>query len=397
MHTSRPLWGGLLGALGVVGCSALIGVDGYRPCGGGECRASASDGGEDVAQNATDAGDGSCGDTTGDGNNCGRCGHSCLGGACQDSACVPVKVAELDHLTMGLPTGIVADANGIYFSTSDHVYALPIAAAVTKPNELFAIPQGFITALVQSPSTLYYTSFWYQPDGGDTGDVHSLTKAGGFDQQLGLSPTRPWSLRACGMFLCWVDGVGGEPINLYECSGSGCPSGPSLINDAPLPQALNAMEWDADETKAFYADGAGIHWAKHGQGTGIVSTHGGVETLRYSAANKRIYWIEQSNAQWGIYSCDPAQCGPSLKYLVPFDKPHLWDLELDANYMYYTDRSVVSGGVYRCPLAGCGTQPEAIATLQAEPTLMAVSDAIVTWVENSAEPAKAYMMWVAKP
>jgi hypothetical protein len=52
-----------------------------------------------------------CGDTSTDPNNCGSCGHSCLGGACVAGVCQPVVLAS------GVcPTSIAVDDTSVYFT-----------------------------------------------------------------------------------------------------------------------------------------------------------------------------------------------------------------------------------------------------------------------------------------
>ena len=53
---------------------------------------------------------GGCGDTTGSAANCGACGHSCNGGQCLMSQCLPVD------LTTGKPGAIAVDDTSVYWT-----------------------------------------------------------------------------------------------------------------------------------------------------------------------------------------------------------------------------------------------------------------------------------------
>lgn len=94
----------------VVACESFSSTDDEAP---------ANDGGVGVDGGSTDGnvsqGDGttSCGDTTSDPENCGSCGHSCLGGACTGSKCEAVTLAET---TATIPW-LVTDATRVIWLT----------------------------------------------------------------------------------------------------------------------------------------------------------------------------------------------------------------------------------------------------------------------------------------
>lgn len=68
-----------------------------------------------------------------DGNNCGRCGHSCLGGTCERARCVPIGVTPADTEVFAVNGGRVfsftqaqiirTDANGAHFLIADTTQA----------------------------------------------------------------------------------------------------------------------------------------------------------------------------------------------------------------------------------------------------------------------------------
>jgi hypothetical protein len=96
-----------------------------------------------------------------------------------------------------------------------------------------------------------------------------------------------------------------------------------------------------------------LHWAKFGIGTTDVMAEPGVKVLRYSPVTKRIYWIVEFSNLSGLFSCDPTKCTTTVVEMMPRAPRLLGRIALDSTHVYFTDKRAVSGGVYRCPLAGC--------------------------------------------
>src|SRR5206468_1326744 len=53
---------------------------------------------------------GPCGDILTSGDNCGRCGHSCLGGACADGGCQPLAIRSNTS-----PRNLAVDKDHVYW------------------------------------------------------------------------------------------------------------------------------------------------------------------------------------------------------------------------------------------------------------------------------------------
>ena len=297
--------------------------------------------------------------------------------------------------TIGVPSGIAVDATDVFFSSGEYIYHSPLVATTT-PNKTLFDSQNAITALTASPSTLFYTRYHYGPDGGDIGAAASVTKDG--QHRLVISPTSwsPREVRTCGQAICWIDGFQ-FPSNIFECSAapSGCDA-PSSFFSTPWPWPLESIDWDGDNSRVYFADALGLHWAKFGIGTTDVMAEPGVKVLRYSPVTKRIYWIVEFSNLSGLFSCDPTKCTTTVVEMMPRAPRLLGRIALDSTHVYFTDKRAVSGGVYRCPLAGCDAAPEVLATPQAGPTNVAVSDQVVAWVDELAEPTASYVVWVAK-
>jgi hypothetical protein len=84
-----------------------------------------------------------CADLETDSNNCGSCGHGCLGGACEGGFCQPVSVGPLPS---GTGQGLTLDANNVYYANfQGSLYSCPktgcttpttLATGLSNPNAL---------------------------------------------------------------------------------------------------------------------------------------------------------------------------------------------------------------------------------------------------------------------
>ncbi|MGZ5971439.1 MAG: hypothetical protein ACXWP4_27405 [Polyangiales bacterium] len=100
-----------IAAVATTGCNALLDVHDLEVAPVDAASADATDGG------ASEIGDtgGSCTDVLADPDNCGRCGHSCLGGECASGRCLPMLLANEGTSTLAVSPG----ADGYVFFTKD--------------------------------------------------------------------------------------------------------------------------------------------------------------------------------------------------------------------------------------------------------------------------------------
>ena len=158
--------------LGLAACSGILGltdptlVDNVGSDGGGS-DVSTFDG-----PAVTDAGsDGAhpCSDLKSDPNNCGACGHDCLGGACSNSVCQPALV--VDGAGKIAPFFMVESADTLYFTSYN---TIDVIANVAK------IPKSALAADSGAPAYTILGDFT-QGDGGNMyGDYpYQLSISGG--------------------------------------------------------------------------------------------------------------------------------------------------------------------------------------------------------------------------
>jgi hypothetical protein len=123
---------------------------------------------DDLDAAKPDTGSTGCGDTFTDPENCGECGHSCLGGACSESICAPEVLTD----KLNGPIAVVLGPTHAYVAenTGGHIYRLNDAGL-----ELIYDTKQAPTTLTMSGNRLYWgqqTSFLTTLiDGGDQHNV----------------------------------------------------------------------------------------------------------------------------------------------------------------------------------------------------------------------------------
>jgi len=93
---------------------------------------------------------------------CGRCGHDCLGGACNAGKCESVVVkGGLEN-----PVDLVADATSVYVTTRANGTVLRIAKADGK-TDVLASGHKEARGVTLDGQNLFWSNFDYDGDGGD--------------------------------------------------------------------------------------------------------------------------------------------------------------------------------------------------------------------------------------
>jgi hypothetical protein len=252
-------------AVGLSACTALLGVkDIYL-----DTDASASDdgGGSKDGPGNNDGtvgneggggdggGDGSCSDTQADPNNCGRCGHSCLGGQCTAGKCQPVE------LTRG-PAG----ATGIALDTTD----------------------------------VYWTSI-------TANSVHKVSKNGGTAATLAQAANgvdAPYGIFVEGGFVYWVNSALFTGT-VMRCPVAGCGAAPQMV-------AYNVNEPTdlvVDGTNVYFTESDGTRIArapKGGTSDGGVAVYPNTSSkpIHIALDGDHLFWIDDGSGDVQRVSID---------------------------------------------------------------------------------------------
>jgi hypothetical protein len=146
---------------------------------GNDTDAGASDGG--VANG--DKGGTCSADTQTDADNCGACGHSCLGGTCTAGVCTPVVIAED---VGGANPDIAVDDASIFFSTQNPGYGLSAIAkdGSGSPRQVLAFT-GNATVSFPGPFTLDAHDIYYVEGMGSPFTLGTVGKDGSNPKEVG--------------------------------------------------------------------------------------------------------------------------------------------------------------------------------------------------------------------
>jgi hypothetical protein len=343
-----------------------------------------------------------CVDFKTDPNNCGSCGHNCLGGDCDSGTCQPVDVVS------GQPglEGMITDGTYLYWTG----YGTPSS----------------------NPPTINYVAR-RRVDGSDVVKVLAANEVGG--TSLALASDK----------LYWIAGQ-----KLRSCDLPGCATGPT---DAIADTVHSSQGYDLlfePTKKGLYISSHSDYNSTNGAVTllaagsstpAVVGPNSiGASSLVRDAAN--VYWVatstysmDKANANGGLYRTrisdgvvtqlasgltgdilDLAIGGNALFFSGSIQKPvmvqgiiraplpnglplgalptfvdaiNVRGMVADDSYLYYAEWSLEgTGTVNRCPVAACPT-PEVIAPDAINPTMGAEDAVSIYWKSTTLLPGGA--------
>jgi hypothetical protein len=294
-----------------------------------------------------------CANLETDSNNCGSCGHGCLGGACQGGFCQPFSVGPVP--SPGTGQGLTIDTNNVYYATfQGSLYSCPKTGCTTPTT----LATGF-----SNPSALLYDSISHYIFVADTYNnaVEAYTTGGA----LAFTVT-PMSFGVSGPLAFTSDAN-----YIYAGVANGIVR---FTRDGQTQVQIAGYFVDSVETVALDPDSATIYGGTITEtgfmlsapidSTGTWSYFAGTDkTAQYNVSqiaiqNGKVYWINRGNyndngAGGGIFVCPTTGC--SSPTVVAGTTPLTWGecIFADATYMYY----VSDNNFNRCPLGGCPSGP----------------------------------------
>jgi hypothetical protein len=365
----------------------------------------------DAAQEAGHVGatDAACGSPT-DPENCGACGHSCLGGACSGGICQPVVLASgqgpsigtwgaaaacadagapvapcapdsgaLGGPDAGLPVGYCWQDAGVSYTEcgpDGGVLTGPTALATDGTNVFWIDVGGEVMRVpVTGGATVRVTSTAAAPSGiglddqyvyfssQETESIYRVAKLGGAPVSLTPVPAYGFAAPVISFVvsndsLYWVDGV-----LAYKCPSSGCTGAPRQIWD-PKSQSFTsespgaiavygsalyvAAQWDfSGDAGSFLASGITCPML------GAVNGPLDLQYYEIQADSEHVYALSNSAVLRGSCATNSEPTFLASGELPPY----LRGLALDASYVYWI---ALSGSAWTG--SGTMTGPSSLAT-----------------------------------
>jgi hypothetical protein len=271
-----------------------------------------------------------------DPDNCGACGHGCLGGACSGGQCQPIV------LTTGIAeaaTSITVDANNVYVATQAGLYACA-KSGCPSPTQLTAI--GAQTILFEPEYGYIFASRW----SGKYLDEDTVSGSSNYTASL-IYPNG-LAMDAQSVYVGFSGGI----VAAYK--------GPSAF-DAPrsivggLPSGVDAVAVDAAGGFVYGAGGGtGSIIRAATTGTGSFETYAtnqaGPSSIAVGGGN--VFWTnlgtDANHLQDGAaYLCAAGASCPSPTPLGGGD--YCTSVIVDDRRVYFDCNYTL----YQCPLAGC--------------------------------------------
>jgi hypothetical protein len=384
---------------GALACNALIGTkdlffqddggggssgDGGGGGGGGDTGVPpGSDGGGPPSDAPVTGDTGQCGDTQKSADNCGRCGHSCLGGTCDAGQCQPVTLAA--NIS---PRDLAVDAKHVYWIEPSTARAMQADKDGANPIQLGGGTSNYLTGLDIDDAS----AFWGTRDelllrckiGGCANTPAIVTSQITYMGDLAVDDTNGY----------WLQDT--DPATIKKAAKGG-------TNGAATQ--LVAETGDAGSYHHIATDGQYVYWTADDGKVRRIAVGGGAVTVVASATGsagglavdeQNVYFTAGDDPGTVNYAPKGGTSGGSALAAAQ----HLpIAVAVDANSIYWVNSAIgiseTSGTVMTCRIASC--TPTTLASAQRTPVSIAVDDTAVYWSNFDLGNSQGGIMKVAKP
>jgi hypothetical protein len=406
---------GLLGlGAGGFACANVLGIqdrtldpdlgDGGMVTGGDTGSPTGSEGG------APDAGDaGPCGNTQADPDNCGRCGHSCLGGGCEGGVCQPLTLADKIQAW-----DVAVDSQYVYWtqpsdglvmradkSTGDNKVTL-LSGPTTYVFYPYHIAIDQTNVYVSDIGTGYIVSCAIVGCGNNPTPVASFPDGG----TETMNQNQPNRLAIGGGYVYFSDvtssiwrtpKTGGRPLQKLATYDPILTSGMNMgMNSSPEAVAVDdtSVYWQNDDgtIQKVGLDGG----SPQKVGAGPQQSPG-----ELAVANGTVYFDQGVDPGGTIESVPTSGGTPNILQ----GSQHLpAGIAADPNFIYWvtqgSEQSLNNGTVMMCSVTNCAS-PTQLASAQLDAIGIAIDDTAVYWANDAFETTSTgesgSVMKVAKP
>jgi hypothetical protein len=275
---------------------------------------------------------------------CGKCGHDCLGGSCNQGICNRVTLAtDLGNA----PVHFVIDATYIYGVNAYGTVTRRLKDGGSSAN----LASGDQSAQWPPPrialqgSTLYYTSLGDGGDGGQ-GNISAVAADGGASTVIAQG-NQPYAITASGGYVYWGESGSATETSLIRACRLGTGSTPSCSQVSTIAPVENGS------IVSLATRGSSLYYTNSGQ-----------------SAKPDV---------GGVRRCDLPTCAGGVSSLVSGGALGPYGLAADNNALLWT--ATRSGSVLSCPLPAC-SPTETFDTGQATPRFLAIDGNNVFWTNG---------------
>lgn len=292
-----------------------------------------------------------------DPSHCGRCGHDCLGGACNAGKCESVLVrGGLEN-----PDDLVVDAANVYVTARGNGAVLRIAKADGK-TDVLASGQVEARGVALDGQNLYWSNGSFAGDGGGDywGGVWGCTLPACAEKRLVTEGDYAFNVRFFGGFLYFAEN-NNEAIVRVKADGSGR----TAVGSGNKPFALAV-----DSEHVYFTARSGFLERVPAEGGGTQEKMGPLEIGGshgfVTADADRVYWAytSETGGTGYVYSALKASPdGPKESYGTA-NKGSV-GVAVDGSTLYWTNEGTFTddgtnnrdGEILACPSVGCGGAP----------------------------------------
>ena len=342
----------------------------------------------DAAPDALDAGCTTDADLMTSAQNCGRCGHDCVGGSCDAGTCEEVMFAKEQAAH-----SVAVDTDTVYWLSyvAGTVRSCPrqgCDAGVTT----YVISQEYLADVTTDGTNVYWSTF--QNYDGGVGHVSMCPKTGcdgGVAAKL-VSGAQPAAFLADVLY----DKGSGDLFftatgdGIYKCATSGCGDNPTRVSTL----SGGVVSSTALDSTNLYWGAVGDIWScsKAGCGTPTIPLNGNQTYVTAVATyGGNLYWADRgvSETDGRIVTCSIVNCLSPTTLVQNRTQP--FEIAVDATGIYWlehgtTANAFADGAVLHCPLGGCGAGPTTLAPRDDENVSMTerivLDDVSVFWTQG---------------
>ena len=333
-----------------------------------------------------------CGDTTSSAVDCGRCGHSCLGGVCANSACQPITLAD----SLGEPIDLVIDDANAYVTLYSAVTVLAMNKGDGGIVTLFTDMTYGPAAITKDDANVYFSNTNGTPA---QQFIYRCGLSGCGDNPPTIGPAQGVSsLVLRGPVLYYGEETVGDVSVVAIATGA---AQTLLSADAGLtPYSLAA-----DDTWIYFTDrtnGSVRKVALDGGGPALLVGASGT-SFGLSVTDAGIFWgtVDDEAGVSAVLHTDKngVPDGGAVPVFALGNTPY--GFAVDAQNVYWVNRGTFGssdGSLATCPLSGCPSSgPTVLAAGRRSPRRLAVDDAAIYWVDQGTGASDGALMKIAKP